>query len=1334
MNAPETQLRAAPGPAARAPRWPLTEAQQGLWYAQRLDTGNPSLNCGHALWMDGALDLDAFARAATQAARECESLSLAMQDTPAGVEQWLDAARTPALERVDLSTRSGPEAAARDAMWADMLTPIDPTSDPLGRQILFTLGAQRFCWYQRAHHLATDGYAMALWSQRVADLYAQAVADAPARQPLAPLAPVIADDLAYQASDKRAQDAAYWQAAFTPMPEVAGLAPSATGRAVAAHRCHRIHAALPPELHARLREAAQRAGMGWPDLLTALTGLYCQRMAGAESTVLGIPVMGRMGNVSGRASAIVMNVLPLHVAARPGQPLADFVEQLATAQARARRHGRYRSEQLRRSLGLLGGQRRLHAALINVQPFYQPLSLPGVQARLEVLGTGPIDDLTIGFRGHGAQLELELEANPGLYDLPTVQAHLERLPHFLTAALDVLAAGGATDDVPLASPAEAERHLFTLNATDHPVPATTLAALIEAQMASRPEAAALEFEGQQLSYAALEQRTRALALALRAHGAGRDTLVAVALPRSLDLLVALVAVLRAGGAYLPLDLDHPPERLARVVQLARPACALVRAEDAALLPAQVPQLQPHDWPQQASEPLTAPPAPGDAAYVIYTSGSTGEPKGVLIEHQSIVNRLEWMRTHYGFASGERILQKTPATFDVSVWEFFLPLLTGATLVIAPPGAHRDPAWLARIIRGQRIGTCHFVPSMLAAFVAHPDARGITMQRIFCSGEELPAALRERLHATLHSELHNLYGPTEAAVDVSWWNAAQDDPSRPVPIGFPTWNTRLYVLDAQMRAMPPGVPGDLYLGGVQLARGYVGRGDLTAASFLSDPHRPGERIYKTGDVARWRLEDGAVVFLGRSDHQVKLRGLRIELGEIEAALQASGLVSRAEVMLRQDCAGQTDGGRIVAYVQAAPDADADATADLPAALRQRLAARLPDYMVPAAIVAMADWPVTANGKLDRRALPAPVWDGAGSGPAPATPTERTLAALFTEVLRLPPGTQLSTDADFFSLGGDSLSAVQLLLRIEEDCHRSPGLGALFEAPAIAALAAAIDSEQVRFDSGLRPMIQLATGDAARPPLFVIHPAGGIAWGYRLLARAIAHGEAPRSVWGIQSPTLDLAQPLPDSIAALAKTYADRVQALQPKGPVHLAGWSVGGIIAQAMAVELQQRGRTTGLVALLDAYPADCWRDEPEPTPQQALRALLAIAGYDPEGHPELDTQDRLIAFLRAGDSALGSLPPQALAGVVRVVTDTNRLIRQHRHARMRGTLTHIRAANDHAGKPQLQPGAWAPYAEHLDTLALPLMHAQMTGAEATARIAPELVARMQAADSTQSNF
>ncbi|WP_084652018.1 non-ribosomal peptide synthetase [Ottowia thiooxydans] len=1292
--------------------WPLTEAQLGLWYAQRLAPANPSFNTGHALWIRGELNEAAFTAAAQQAAGEAQSLRLALRDGPYGPRQWLDPSHMPCLERIDLSQSSDAVAQAREMFLRDMQTPIDPAKSPLSRQCLFILEPGSHVWYQRAHHLANDGYGMALWGARVSELYAGRVAAATERAPLNRFQGVVEEDFTYQGSERRTADAAFWRGAFADLPEVASMS---SGRAISASACHRLTVALEPAQTARLLAFAQTLKLPWPDVLTALTAIYIQRMSGAAETVVGVPYMGRMGSASARATASIMNVLPLRVAAPLESPLAELVQTMADQQARARRHGRYRSEQLRRDLGLLGGQRRLHGPLINVQPFYRPLEFSGLSSELEILGTGPIDDITIGFRGDGIRrLDLEIEANPDLYSAAAVQAHQERLLAFLDAAFSARTVG----DIPLASPAEASRYLFDVNATDHAVPETTLAALIEERMASTPQALALEYEGAQLTYGDLEARTRALAIALHSKGIGRESLVAVALPRSLELLIALVAVLRSGAAYLPLDLEHPPERLARVVALAQPACALVREVDASSLHADLPRLDPSQWPVDSgpgvSLVLPAPPTPQDAAYVIYTSGSTGEPKGVVIEHRAIVNRLEWMRQHYGFNESDRILQKTPATFDVSVWEFFLPLITGCTLVIAPPEAHRDPAWLASIIRQRHIGTCHFVPSMLAAFLAHPGSRGLSLRRIFCSGEELPATLRERLHATLTSELHNLYGPTEAAVDVSYWPADVEDHSLPVPIGFPVWNTRLYVLDGKMQALPPGVAGDLYLGGVQLARGYLGRDDLTRERFLPDPYRAGERIYKTGDLARWR-EDGAAIFLGRNDHQIKLRGLRIELGDIEAAIASFDGVVRSGVVVREDRPGDK---RLVAYVQSGRAYEVNA-------LRSHVAAQVPDYMVPGAFVELADWPVTSNGKLDRTRLPMPDVDLA-VGQLPRTATEVALAEMFAQLLQLKPGSRLSTDSDFFSLGGDSLLAVQLLAQMQDRWQRNPGLGSLFANPTLGALASAIDAEEVRFDSGLAPLIQLAAGDPAQPLVFAVHPAGGISWGYRLLARAIAQpAQGPtRSVYGLQSPALEPDAPLPLSIEELAQQYVSRVLSLQPRGPVHLLGWSVGGIIAQAMAVELEARGREVGVVALLDAYPADVWRAEPEPTPIQALRALLAVAGHDPEGHPELTTREAVIDFLREGDTALGHLPEKALQGVVRVVTDTNRLIRQHHHKYFGGTITHVRAARDHANKPQLQANGWQQYAARVDTLEVPLLHAEMTGEQATALIAPALQQRL----------
>ncbi|MBN5061025.1 enterobactin synthase subunit F [Stenotrophomonas maltophilia] len=1279
----------------------LTEAQAGLWFAQRLAPGNPSFNTAHAVWIDGPLDVAAFVAAADQAAVEAQAFALRFAEGADGQPlQWHDPAHVPLLSARDVSTEADPAAAARNLMHADRLSPVDPTRDRISQQVLFDLGGLRWVWYLRVHHLAADGYGMALFTDRVCALYAGRTGE-----PLPGLAGVLADDAAYRADPRRAQAGQWWRAHMQGAPAGVGLAGTLAASDDALHWVQPLDAAF----REPLLQASARWLQPWPDVLAALAAEYLRRMSAADEVVLGVPYMARLGNASARVPAMVMNVLPLRVAAGEGSVEA-FTRGLGRQLSQGRKHGRYRGEQLRRDLGLVGAQQRLHGPLVNVQPFYKPLALTGVQATLEVLCTGPVDDLTLGFRGDGQHLlDLEIEANPALYSREEVEAHAARLLHFVSAALqaDDIAA------VPLATPAEALQLLQGFNATAHALPETTLVELLQQGMDRDPHAPALVFGDTTLDYATLEARSFALAAQLRAMDVGPDSVVAVALPRSLELVIALVAVLRAGAAYLPLDLAHPDERLGRILASAQPVCVLAAA-DVATRVAGVPVLAPEQWTALSFAAPWADPAPSDAAYVIYTSGSTGEPKGVVVEHRAIVNRLLWMREHYGIRADDRVLQKTPATFDVSVWEFFLPLLCGATLVVAGPDAHRDPTELARLIRGHGITTAHFVPSMLDAFLAAPASEGLQLRRVFTSGEALDAALRDRFHARVHAELHNLYGPTEAAVDVSYWPASAQDRSRPVPIGFPVWNTRLYVLDARMQPVPVGVAGDLYLGGVQLARGYLGRDDLTAERFLEDPFLAGERIYRTGDVARWR-HDGAVEYLGRSDHQVKLRGLRIELGEIEAALRELSGMERVEVLLRQDAPGDA---RLVAYV---PVALADAVV-----LRSHLATRVPDYMVPSAFVGVEHWPVTANGKLDRNALPKPPQHEV-AGLAPRTPLEQELALLFAQALgREAP---VAVDADFFSLGGDSLSAVHLLLAIEQRWRCDLGLGALFAQPTVAALAVRIAEPPALADHALGPVIALAATDAAgSTPLFVLHPAGGIAWNYRSLARAL---QPARPVYGLQSPALDGRLPLPSSIEAMANDYVQRVVALQPKGPVHLLGWSVGGILAQAMAVRLHEIGRDVGELVLLDAYPSECWRAEPEPDAIAALRALLAIAGHDPDAHPELDSRERILAFLRRGGSALGSLPDVVLDGVVRAVTGTNRLIREHIHQPFDGTLVHVRAGRDHQARPQLQSALWRTHARKVQALELPFLHAELTGRDAVAQLAPWLSARLRHWDEQQ---
>lgn len=1288
---------------SRASAVPLTEAQAGLWYAQRLDPANPIFNTGHYFDLRGVLDTARFRAAVDQAMAEAEALALHVEEGPDGPVQWIDPALRPRLALVDASAEAAPESAALTDMARDMAS---AGGAALACTRLYRLGPERHFWYLRVHHLAVDGFGMELLSRRVASLYAAGAAGAAAMQPLPGFHLALEADAAYRADPRRAADAAYWRETCKDLGEVTGMAP---GLAVSGRTALRIHRPLEPELVSRLQAVAAGHDLPWPDVLTALIAAYCHRHTGGEETVVGVAFMGRLGSPAARVPAMLMNVLPLRLRPDEDAPLARLFSGMARQLTRARRHGRYRGEQIRRDLGRLGAGRRLYGPLINLLPFEEPLDLPGLSAGMHVLGTGPVDDITLTVRGDGRPgfLRLELEANPALYGPEDLAAHAERLPHFLAAAL----AAARLADVPTATPAEAEHLIHGLNATAHPVPDTTLAALIEASMAATPDAVAVTEGTRHLTYRELEARSAALAEALRQRGIGAGALVAVMLDRSLELMVALVGTLRAGAAYLPLDAAHPAERVARVLASARPALALAPA-DAPHLTGMLPVLTPDSWPLSPTAPLRSGPAPEDAAYAIYTSGSTGEPKGAVIQHRAIVNRLEWMRQHYGIGPADRILQKTPATFDVSVWEFFLPLIAGATLVLAPPGAHRDPAAMAALIRAQGITTAHFVPSMLAAFLAEPGARGLSLARVFCSGEELTADLRDRFHATLRAELHNLYGPTEAAVDVSFWPAGPEDRARPVPIGFPVWNTRLYVLDEGLRPVPQGVTGHLFIAGVQLAREYLGQPELTARAFIPDPFHPGERMYRTGDLARIR-PDGAIVFLGRSDHQVKLRGLRIELGEIEAALLSSPMVAQARVIPREDRPGDK---RLVAYLVPAVGYEAEA-------LRAHVAARVPDYMVPAAFVTLPDLPVNSSGKLDRAALPAPDY-GQQASRAAETVTEKRLAALFTAALDLP---EVGAEDDFFALGGHSLLAVAVIQRIRDEFGRDPGLGTFFENPSVARLARILDGE-AQADHGLGPVIRLRQGDASLPPLFTVHPAGGIAWCYGGLARALSPA---RTVYGLQAPQL-AGEAAAESLDDLAARYVDAILPLAGDGVVHLLGWSVGGIIAQAMAVRLRALGRPVGLLALLDSYPSDVWRAEPEPDEGAALRALLAIAGYDPDAHPELTDRATVTAFLRRGESPLGRLPDAVLDGVVRVVEGNNRLVRGHRHGRYDGAVLHVRAALDHAGR-DIRPDFWAPYVGQLRVIDVPAMHAELPGPAATARIAPELSGAMARAEANRKD-
>nr|WP_237514660.1 non-ribosomal peptide synthase/polyketide synthase [Streptomyces sp. SID4945] len=1013
------RIDAATGPARPAlatprpvpARLPLSSAQQRLWLLQQVEETGTAYHIPTAWRLTGELD-----RAALEAALH----DVVTRHAPL---------RTvfPAVEGVPYQRVLTPDEAAvplttvgHEELSAEAARPFDLARDLPLRAALAPTGPGEHVLLLVLHHIATDE-----WSDRPlrADLATAYAARAAGRAPdWAPLPARYADYTLWQ-RDLLAETGPalldHWTRALAGLPEELNLPTDRPRPAESSGRGGTVGFTVSPDLERALRALARTHGVSMFMVAQAAVAGLLHRLGAGEDIPLGAPVSGRADEALEDLVGFFVNSLVLRTDLSGEPTFAELLARVRETDLAAYAHQDLPFERLVEALHPARSLARHPLFQVMVvhlagEGAEAPL-LPGLASRRESVGQDTAKfDLSFDFveQGEGGGIQGWIEYSADLFDARTAALLGERLVSLLEQAV-------AAPDVPLATLdvlREDERSLVLTewNATEEAGRDVTLPEAFRAQADRTPEATALVFEGASLTYAELDARVDALARTLAAHGAGAESTVAVALPRSVALVVTLLAVHRAGAAYLPLDTGYPLDRLAYMLDDARPAC-LVTTGGVALPDSGVPRLavDPDGPPERpADAPLPAAPDPRHPAYVLYTSGSTGRPKGVTVPHAGIANRLRWMQDHHRLGAGDRVLQKTPAGFDVSVWEFFWPLVTGATLVVVRPGGHQDPAHLADLIRRERVTTAHFVPSMLRAFLAEPTVPGCaSLRQVMCSGEALPAPLAARFHEVLPGcRLYNLYGPTEASVDVTAHEVGAA-PGGTVPIGRPVRNTRTYVLDARLRPVPPGVAGELYLAGVQLARGYLGRAALTAERFVADPYGPaGTRMYRTGDLARWTA-DGELEYLGRTDEQVKLRGFRVEPGEIEAALSTHEDVAHATVVLRED--------RLVAYVVPAPGAAADA-----ATLRAHAAAALPEHMVPAAVLLLDALPLTPNGKLDRRALPAPDFAAGTGDAAPRTPREETLAALYADVLGLP---RVGVDDDFFALGGDSIVAMRLVAR-------------------------------------------------------------------------------------------------------------------------------------------------------------------------------------------------------------------------------------------------------------------------------------------------------------------
>ncbi|MEN5046579.1 non-ribosomal peptide synthase/polyketide synthase [Pseudomonas koreensis] len=1044
-------------PVPRDGALPLSFAQQRLWFLAQMEGANTAYNIPVAMRLRGRLDDAALQRALARIVARHETLRSRFAQFNDEAQVLIAPVDTGLLLRVeDLRQHPQPEETLQALIQGEASGPFDLQDDPLIRGRLVRLADDHHVLLLTLHHIISDGWSMGVLTRELMALYQSFSHGQP--DPLPPLALQYTDYAVWQrrwlSGEVLQRQSEYWQQTLAGAPALLMLPTDRPRPAQQDYAGSSVAVVLDERLSAGLKALGQRHGVTLYMTLMSAWAMLLSRLSGQAEVVIGSPVANRTRAEIEGLIGMFVNTLALRIDTSGELSVEALLARVKAQTLHAQAHQDLPFEQV---VEITRPVRSLaHSPL-----FQTLLSWDGLESPALALGELTLEgvaepshfakfDLSLSLSESNGIIRGSLEYATALFDQSTV----ERFVGYFLRLLQAMVANDQAllEQAPLLAPEEQQRLLVEFNATavDYNLE-QTIHGLFEAQVARSPWAPAVVADKQQLSYAELNARANQLARHLRELGVGPDARVALCVERGLDMVIGLLAILKAGGGYVPLDPAYPLERLAYMLEDSAPLAVLVQGSTRSLLgEVAVPVIdldQPH-WQALPTDNLSfAELPPQHTAYVIYTSGSTGQPKGVINEHSGVVNRLLWMQDAYQLTSSDTVLQKTPFSFDVSVWEFFWPLMTGARLVMARPEGHKDPLYLSEIIEREHITTLHFVPSMLDVFLAHADtARCGSLRQVMCSGEALPGSVVRRFKQQLPgSQLHNLYGPTEAAVDVTAWNCAGPLESTPdnTPIGKPIANTRMYILDAQQQPVPHGVVGELYIGGVQVARGYLNRPQLNAERFLTDPFQNNGRMYRTGDVARY-LPDGNIEYLGRNDDQVKIRGLRIELGEIQARLTQIDGVQEAAVLAREDVPGDK---RLVAYYTGAP-------LEIET-LRSHLLENLPDYMVPALFVHLDTLPLSPNGKLDRKALPAPdlAAQTAREYEAPVGEVETALAQLWAELLKVD---RVGRHDHFFELGGHSLLAVNLVARMRR-AGLSADIRVLFNQPTPAALAAAVGGE-------------------------------------------------------------------------------------------------------------------------------------------------------------------------------------------------------------------------------------------------------------------------------------
>ena len=1206
-------------PRRSAPRttFPLSYGQERFWFLDQLNPGSAAYNWPFAFRFGIPMEASLWQRALNEMVARHEILRTTYRVVDGSPVQDVSPAGLAPLEMIDLSglPADAREARAQALIQEDARLGFNLATGPLLRFKLLRLAESDYIYFGTMHHSIVDA-----WSRKIfiAETNALVMALAAGRRAHLPELPIQYGEYAVWERQRLQGEfkdrlSEYWKDSLAGLPilELPTDRPRPTIQALHGSSKYML---IPKALADALRALGKSQDATLHMTLLAAFSVLLMRYSGQDDIAVAVPVANRNSVDAERLIGFFINNLVMRIDVSGNPSFPELLRRVRHVALGAYAHQDLPFEKLVEELQPKRDLSRNPLAQVTFQLEDIPTAADG--ARPGPRSASPVTPMEVDTGVSAFDLDLHLFGdwdshllerpegirgtltyNTDLFDEPTI----ERMLGHLLRMLEGIAENPEQRiwDLPLLSAQESRgRDQWNLTEVAYPRD-NTIAELFEEQAATNPQAKALLCEERTLAYGELNARANQLAHYLRGLGVGPEVRVGIALERSVEMVVGLLAILKAGGAYVPLDPEYPQERLSYMLADAGVNVLLTQAKFRDRLPKYAAKILclDSDCDQISREDTVNPHSlttPDNLAYTIYTSGSTGKPKGAMNTHRSVCNRLLWMQDQYRLTDADTILQKTPFSFDVSVWEFFWPLLAGARLALARPGGHRDAAYLVELIKEQQISVIHFVPSMLGIFLDQPGVEHcLSLRHLMCSGEALPFSLQEQFFRLLPARLHNLYGPTEAAIDVTHWTCRRGSQQTVVPIGEPVANTQIHILDRNWQPVPIGVPGELHIAGVQVGRGYHNRAELTAEKFVPDPFSvvPGARMYRTGDRAR-RRADGNLEFLGRMDAQVKVRGYRIEPGEIEAVLTQHPAIHEVVVIVREDEPGEK---LLVAYVVAKGE-----SASTGRELRSYVKERLPDYMVPSGFVQLAALPLTPNGKVDRLHLPKPerMLEHPQNTIAPRDSYELRLAQLWEEILKEH---SIGVTDNFFEIGGHSLLAVRLVSRISALFNRELPVAAVFQYPTIEQLASLLRQSE---SGGTQSPVVAIRPHGTRTPLFLVHPAGGNAMCYYELAQQLS---ADRPVYGLQDPGFDDPAGPARTIEQMAELYLHAIRTIQPKGPYVLGGWSTGGPVAFEMATQLTGAGDPVPALILLDSAAPLALHTEGVDRQQATTQAISSLS-------------------------------------------------------------------------------------------------------------------------------